>query len=116
MLFDFLEYLESFRSLQIVRFVAQFFTQERIAPQLARIKALMDQLGVEALAARLLRSALWLVIIVFVIDQIFFWTHPLQRKRALRFLHNMRYVWRCTRIFVLRCVRSLRKHLQGGRA
>lgn len=79
----FLEFLDKIKDLNIVKLFARFFTQENFSPWLHRLQGA----GHGAYGASAKSMLVWAIIIaiaIFVIDQIFYLTHPDQRDLSRR--------------------------------
>lgn len=78
---ELLKSLDGMKEMQIVRFFARFFTEERLSPLFNQYKerVLGDPGG---LAGELILWAVLLAVGVFLIDQAFHWTAPGQLEQA----------------------------------
>jgi hypothetical protein len=81
-MFQFLESLDKMKDLPIVRFFSQFFTENKLAPLLARFHNGLAISSPGALAKEMFIWAIVLAFIVFIVDQVFYWTKPGQIERA----------------------------------
>lgn len=80
----FLEFLDKIKDLNIVKLFAGFFTQENVAPWLHRLQGAAGNGDYSASAKSMLVWAIIIAVAIFVIDQIFYLTHPDQRNLSRR--------------------------------
>ena len=82
-----LEMVESYRDLILVRIFSVFYTQGFVDSNMQRIKELLKDNALDSLARNFLIWAVVLIVLIFLVDQLFFW---MRRENRTRFKQNMR--------------------------
>lgn len=80
----FLQLLDKMKDMDIVKFFSRFFTQATLSPWLHRLQGATAGGDYSASAKHLLLWAAIIAVGIFVIDQVFYLTHPTQRELTRR--------------------------------